>query len=288
MKSRLPLLALFVFACLFANLLLAREAAIPKTVDKFTDYMADRFADAMPEKKVTIKGPLELHVVDYDLRLDSLWRSCAADRSDCANQVNLYLARLPAIMTELRDVEVKPADIRVVVRGTAYVEDVARSTAGMPEAAPVVRSVAGDIAMICVVDQPRGFKMLSHADLVKLNLSEDQAIALGLKNVAASLPPLVSVTEDAKQVGFKMASGDFYESSRMLLHDSWAETSKAMGGHLVVAVPQSDMLVYSDGGGNGVTAVGAFARYVVAKAQKPISSSVFHWTPTGWEVAKPE
>jgi uncharacterized protein YtpQ (UPF0354 family) len=91
-----------------------------------------------------------------------------------------------------------------------------------------------------------------------------------------------------KQMGLTFVAGDFYESSRMPFHDSWAEMSKAMGGHLVVAVPNNDFLIYGNGGGNGNRMVlSAFAKTVMAKAPKPMSATLFQWTPTGWEVVTP-
>ena len=292
MKSRLPLLALFVFACLFANLLLAREAAIPKTVDKFTDYMADRFADAMPANKVTIKAPLRLDVAlpggPYSVYLDNIWSACERDRRHCRAVVDDFLGAMPSAMKEGAE-PLKAADVRMIVRGFAYVTEMRRVADGKPERAGVARLVAGDLWMVCVADSPHGIRVLQHADLTKLHLSEDQAIALGLKNVAASLRLLEADTHVLKPYGLTFATGDFYESSRMLLHDSWAAMSKSMGGHLVVAVPSSDFLIYGNGGGNGDRIVlGTFAQTVAEKASKPISVSLFHWTPTGWEVAKPE
>ncbi len=292
MKSRLSILALVACACLFATALQAREAAIPKDADKFTRFMAGRFTDALPGAKVTITAPLRLEVImpngPHGVFLDNIWSACERDRRRCRATVDEFLVNMPGVMKEGAE-PVRTADVRVIVRTIAYVTEMQRVADGKPERAGVARLVVGDLWMVCVADSPHGIRVLQHADLTKLGLSDEEAIALGLKNVAATLPPLESDTHVLKPYGLKFAAGDFYESSRMLLHDSWAEMSKAMGGHLVVAVPNNDFLIYGNGGGNGDRVVlSTFARTVVEKAPKPISSSLFQWTPTGWELVKPE
>jgi hypothetical protein len=286
MKSRLWLALLCFAVCFAAVPVQARTQPIPDNPDGFTGYMASRAAEAMPAMKVSVKGPLELTIGDFFARLDTLWRNCQGNRPGCDSQIESYLAELPSLMQQFKAVDVRPADIRVVVRPAGYIDDVVHSIAGHPEAAPVVRPVAGDVLMICVVDAPRGIKMLSRGDLGKLGLTEDQAIALGLKNVAATLPPLAEAAQEVPQTGVKATTGNFYESSRMLLHDQWAEMSKAMGGHLIVAVPQSDLLIFGNGAKDGAM-IATFARNAASKAPKPISISLFQWTPTGWEVVTP-
>jgi hypothetical protein len=292
MKSS-GLVSVFAAFCFFAVAApaLARVPAIPKDEDRFTAYMARRFSDAMPGNKVTVKGPLALEVVvpagPHDVHLDRIWSFCERDRRRCREQVDGFLANMPGVMLESGG-GVKPADIRLVVRTASYVAEMRRLAGDRPDHAGIARPVADDLWMICVVDRPHGVEPLNHGELTKLHLSEDQAIALGSKNVAAALPSLDADTHVVKQIGVKFATGDFYESSRMLLHDSWAGMSKAMGGHLVVAVPNNDFLIYGNGGGNGDRLVlGIFAKDVLKKAPKPISAELFEWTPAGWKVVKP-
>jgi uncharacterized protein YtpQ (UPF0354 family) len=83
-------------------------------------------------------------------------------------------------------------------------------------------------------------------------------------------------------------SGDFYNSSRILLHDSWRRIAKRMHGDLIVAVPGTDLLVY----GKSETAEDTQAlRTVVAliaqQAHRQISLTLLRWTETGWDVVAP-
>ena len=283
---------LLVLACIVVASARAREPALPKDADKFTAFMADRFSEAIPDSKVKVTGSLTLELNPgggaHSIYLDNIWRTCAGDRRHCREQVKNFVANMIGTMKE-SSVEVKAADIRVVVRPADYAAQARKIAEGKPERAPIVRPVAGDLWMVCVADSPHGIRVLQHADLTKLGLAEDQAIALALKNTAAALPSLQADSHDLKKYGLKFAAGDFYESSRMLLHDQWVEMSKSMGGHLVIAVPNNDFLIYGNGAGQeSRAALSAFAHMVVDKAPKPMNATLFQWTEAGWEVVKPE
>jgi uncharacterized protein YtpQ (UPF0354 family) len=291
MRYRLLFPLLVALACMFGAQAQAREPALPKDPDKFTDVMAARFSDAIPGAKVTAKAPLRLEVViangAHTVYLDNIWSLCERDRRQCRKNIGDFLINMSGTMKE-DSIAVKAADIRLVVRTADYVDQARKMAAGRPDRAVLTRPVAGDLWMICVGDSPHGIRVLQHAELAKLGLTDEQAIALGLKNTAAALPPLEADTHVLKQMGLKFATGDFYESSRMLLHEQWAAMSKTMGGHLVVAVPNNDFLIYGNGGGNGDRMVlSTFAKTVMEKAPKPMSASLFQWTPTGWEVVTP-
>jgi hypothetical protein len=78
-------------------------------------------------------------------------------------------------------------------------------------------------------------------------LSEDQAVTLAERNLAAALRPLGTVVHDLPPNGIGTINGDFYDSSRLILHDDWAPLSLKLHGHLVVAVPANDVLLYGEG-----------------------------------------
>jgi uncharacterized protein YtpQ (UPF0354 family) len=61
-----------------------------------------------------------------------------------------------------------------------------------------------------------------------------------------------------------------------------------MGGHLIVAVPSTDVLVYGAGGDQlQRTVLGGLAHELLRKTPKPISADLYEWTPTGWKLANP-
>jgi len=238
----------------------ARDAPIPKDADQFTAYMAKRFTEADPAAKVTVAGPLTLNVErtggGHTVYLANMWSICERDRRQCRKQIDTFIPSSLAIQSEFKG-DIKPEDIRVVVRGASYVRQLEQMGAKDPSRMGIYRPIAGDLWEICVVDAPHGIETLQKGAAAKLGLTDEQAFALGVKNVAAALPSLAADTHSLK-MGLTFAAGDFYESSRILLHDGWADLSKADNGHLVVAVPSNDVVVYGNGGGNGDRSVERF------------------------------
>ncbi len=80
-------------------------------------------------------------------------------------------------------------------------------------------------------------------------------------------------------------AGDYYESSRLSLHDDWSTIAAQMSGGLIAAVPSNDLVLYADAGQtNTVDAMATLAREMVRKSPRPLSATVFKWTKAGWEL----
>src|SRR6266849_5662737 len=68
---------------------------------------------------------------------------------------------------------VATSDLRVIVRSTGYVDALRKHAAERLEPQPIVRPLAGDLWLVCVVDLPRQINMLTDRDLEKLGLSQE-------------------------------------------------------------------------------------------------------------------
>src|SRR5262249_46703800 len=114
-------------------------------------------------------------------------------------------------------------------------------------------------------------------------LSADAAMSLGEQNVAAELGPLHTAIHDLPPNGVGYINGNFYNSSRLLLHDDSKELSKSMNGHLVVAVPANDVVVYD---AIALDAISTLVNAVGMKSVRPLSGTLFKWVPGGWEIVR--
>jgi hypothetical protein len=161
--------------------------------------------------------------------------------------------------------------------------------AASPSPTAISAPVAGDLQLVCLVGRGPGARPLTSADLAALGLTRDSAIALATANALAGLRPMASVTQIPAPGVIGKISGDYAEASRLLAHDEWTPLSQALGGHLLVAVPSADTVLYTKGGVPGaLTTLASMARADKAQSAQPISDAVLRWTPTGWEqVAKP-
>jgi hypothetical protein len=269
-----------------------RAAEVPQDESGFTAYVAQAIAHALPEAKVAVEGPLMLTVSlppnrgAFSVGLANVRSYCTQNAPGCAAAVATFAANSA---TTLRDAvaPIDKATIRAVIRTKAYLDDLRRRPE-LSGSAPVARPLAGDLWVLGVVDRKAGVKILTTDDLAPLGLSEPDAITLATRNVAAALPPMTAAIHDLPPSGVGYIAGNFYASSRMLLHDDWKELSRKLNGKLVVAVPAPEVLVYGEAKDRAtLDAIGAMARDTASKAPRPISPSLFKWVAGGWEPIGP-
>ena len=287
-----------VFACFLAAAAaalislpgFAMAAGIPKEEGAFTRYVADAFAREMPDAKIAIEGPLRLNIVvpshpaaPHAVYLDTLAGGCDRDRRHCKSAIATFVTNMAALVKQ-ESTPVQKSAIRAVLRTTDYVEHARNAFPRKPQWQPIVRPLAGDVWVVCVLDLPTGIKILNAEDIAKLGLSADETVVLAKRNLIAALRPFDSVVHGFPDEAFGAVRGDYYEASRLLLHDEWAPLAKQATGSLIVAVPAIDVVLYGDSGRRqSVRAMSAVALDVASKAQRPISPTLFKWTQAGWE-----
>ena len=266
-------------------------AAVPTDDGGLTAYAAAAITRALPGAKVTVSGPLllviDLAAQSFVIRLDNVASDCRRDAASCERAMQDFIAGMAATVNEAA-APVQPNELRAVIRRTGYIEDLRRMASGVDVAMPIVRPLAGDLWLLCVADRPHGVKALTVGDIAKLHLSEDEAVALAERNLAAALRPLGAVVHALPPNGVGIIDGDFYDSSRLLLHDDWASLSLTMHGHLVVAVPANDVLLYGEGKDRvALGAIATLAAKAARRSQRPISASLLNWVPGGWAIVTP-
>jgi hypothetical protein len=176
-----------------------------------------------------------------------------------------------------------PAGRSAIDPGTivAIVQSAASSPPGPVVSAPLVPG----LTIVCMAGRPPAERPLTDADLPALGLTRDSALALARANVAAGLRPIASAAPVVPPGEIGTIVGDYAEGGRILVHDEWAPLSQALGGHLLVAVPAQDRLLYTKGGVPGaLTTLANMARAEMAKSDRPVSDVVLRWTQTGWDV----
>jgi uncharacterized protein YtpQ (UPF0354 family) len=256
----------------------------------FTAHVAERIKTEIPGAEVMVTGVRTIRVKingrGLTASLDNLVADCHRDPSECERLVDDYV-KVTQAASRADDAPVQKADIRVVVRNAEYVKELTAPTLHDPKRSPIVQQLVGDLWLVCVVDQPRNTISLSHERAAKIGLTKDQAIALGKSNVKGALPSLSSVTSELPANGIGLLDSGFYESSRWLLHGEWEPLSKQYNGHLIVALPAPDLILYGDGSSaEKRAALATLVKRVTEKASRQLSTKLFRWTKTGWEVVE--
>lgn len=259
----------------------ARAQQIPTDEPAFTAFVAGRIRTEIRETPVVVKGPLTLSIGPLQANLDRIYAFCKDNTGGCAGQITIYVNGVVATTRSQQDPPTK-ASLRVVVRPTDYIRQAQREI--QTRNAILTRPLAEGLAVIVVMDLPRTIRMLNEKDRVALGLTPDQVFDIAIANLRQSLKPLEA---DAKAVGpgqIGTLKGDYYQSSRLALIDSWAPLAQAQGGVLIVAAPSAEVVLYiGEDRSAARDALRTLARNVMASASKPLSGVLLRWTPKGWQ-----
>jgi hypothetical protein len=258
----------------------------------FSDYVAEAFRRALPGVEISVTAPLMLTLAASPdpvmlASLDRTYDLCRRNPPVCAQTVAGYIHQIGSF-TRQPEAEVSVATLRAVVRPSEYVASLQQMAAASVQAKLVASPFPGDVKVVCYLDAPNAMRPVTASEIESLGLTEAQAIAAGTRNVGADLPPLRDLVKPLAGREIGIIEGDAYESSRLLLHDEWAPVAQELGGHLLVAVPASDVVLYAaEVDPAAVDAVAVLTREVALKAGRAISLAVYRWTKTGWELARP-
>ncbi len=259
-------------------------------IDFFTAHAAALFAKALPNAKVAVKGPLALSIAmpgrsAESMSLDNVYAFCLRNPQACEKGLVSHVASMAASYKAPDTIE--PSQLRAIVRPAAMVEAADKAYA-RHGGASVSERLIGGLWVMCAQDRPGAVAILNANELAKLKLSREQALAACKQNVETSLPPLEPFRRDYPWPGVNLVAGDPYVSSWLIFPERWTGIAESVDGDLLVAAPANDALIYANGRDNdAVAALAEAAAFVAARAQKPLSTAAFRWTPTGWEEAKP-
>lgn len=265
-----------------------RPAQVPRDQDGFGRYVADQVIAALPGAAVRIDTPLVLTLAvpgfagEQQLPLERIWDFCRRNDSSCAATIGTYTADIVAT-AQAQGQGIDPARVRAVIRDRAFVES-SRKALGGQDADIVAVPFTGDLWAVLVIEYPTGSTILQKADLAKLKLGQDEAMALARRNLAALLPPLSSLSKRYLDGPVMFAIGGPFESSRLLLPEAWAQVAKESGGKLVATAPGRDIVAYVQGDSKGDAAVLKQFVQKTRQGQKyPVTAAVLRWTPEGWQ-----
>ena len=251
----------------------------------FTEAVAELYRGGPQGVETRIDGPLELSVRsgghEEKVYLTTAFSACVRDRPSCAT----FLGRqVEAMKAGFRPhAPPSPQDIRITVRPSAYVDDIVAATkqTGSPA---VAEPLVDDLWMIGVRDEPTTIETVVQSDLDALKLSPDQALALGRHNLEPVVRRVIADAVKADTTGVRSFGGSDYTASLIAFPELWEPLAEKFDGQLLMAVPASDTVLFSDGRGDA-SSLAAMLQSVVqiqARAKRPISLAVFEWTPTGW------
>jgi len=267
---------------------LVRAENAPLDETGFTIYAADRIRTEIPDHRITATAALTLKVVprqgkDMTAYLDRVYEFCQRRPAECDSVLDNYVAKLRTSLAEMAG----PLDrgmLRVVVRTKAYMRDM---DIHLDEHAGemAIEPLADDLVAAVYVDLPSALRTALRADFDTLGVDRTEALALAKANQLAGASDFAARIDRGIPEGeIGMIDDDVYTSSWMALPEAWGETAAALDSRLIVAVPGATVLLYArDSGPQSVTALRAAAEDMANRNERPISTSVYRWTPQGWQ-----
>lgn len=264
------------------------SAEIPRDEAALTAAMAEKLTAALPKAKVSVAGPLLLAMTgigafaESRVDLHRLWDFCVRNPGRCDEAMDDHAVKVAAAINQF-DEKLDLSRVRMALRPAGYVAAIRRQFAGQPEAEPLAVPFYGDLWAVLAIDTPDSARLLSRRDLKVNDVTLQQALDASLKNVEATLHPLPAAGRLPPD-GIGMIEGDYYESSRLLLHDSWKGLAASFKGPLLVAAPDPRVVLYADGGVPKMRATLARrANEAAKKSDRPLSTTVFQWSAEGWK-----
>src|SRR5260221_1980793 len=169
--------------------------------------------------------------------------------------------------------------IMPALRDAEYVKYMRRQTGAEIAAQPFV----ADIWVVYFLDEKDRARVVNIKDLATLGLTMEQLRDLGLKHLDERLKLVdEKLASTAPHKPELIATGSYYDASRLLQSDVWKKATRTRKESLLVAVPSPEFLVveFAEPNDDGALLAGA-AGVIYAKAGRPISRAVLRWTGNG-------
>lgn len=258
----------------------------PQEQAAFTDRVAALLRARLGDGAVVVAEPLTLKIGELQANLDRVNAFCRANAAGCNAELERYVQAIVDMQQQAAAPPSREA-LRLVVRTAEFAEGAAGTSAAAGKTGFIRRPVAEGLVAMLMLDSPRSARLVSEADCQALGLSADEAYALGLANLQRQLLPLAQAGKPVAPGAFGTLEGDFYESGRVLLHESWAGLARGQKGVLIVALPAKNLILYSaDDSPAGLAALRTLARESARRSPGPLSEVLLRWSPSGWDVLR--
>ncbi len=276
-----------------ANAGTAPSQSLPSDRDAFMATLAAELAQMLPADKVEVDGmTLNVtrpggHAIPFDQ--NGYYKLCGQSNFQCAAPMRQSLVRTAAWLTPL-----EPARLRVSLHVMASCNIIAsvgntvtcHITPGHEPMAPIFRRAFANLEEICYKQLDDGTTApATNADRHDLDLDVDGALDRCDAGARDALGPLPATLPAPSADGIGTLSGP-YAASHAIFASEWPRVAAANGGHLIVAVPTRDMLLYMNGDSPAqIAALGTRAAALATASPLGISTDVYRWTGDGWSLA---
>ncbi|HEY0301045.1 MAG TPA: hypothetical protein VGC36_06930, partial [Rhizomicrobium sp.] len=258
--------------------------AVPSDPDGFMIHIAAKLGALLPGAAVKADGMTLLvtrpggHAIPFDER--GYYRLCGEAAFQCDSALDQALRRAADLLAAP-----SVPGLRVALRRVADCAGEPKSCTAAPSRepmAPLSRRAFAHLETVCVKLTPAGgYAPVTNADGADLRLGVEAALDTCENSTRAALGPLAPAPPGTD--GVAGIAGPFAASRALFAADGAA---LAAGGHLLIALPQRDLLLYIQGDGpEQIAALAAHARDAVPASGLAIGPDVYRWSAAGWSPA---
>lgn len=246
---------------------------------EYAEEYAAALKDKNPNLKVTIKGDMELAVVDetggeITTFLDNGYKEYSVSPQNKEQIIKKYVAALlePRAQSE----KIDPSRITPVIKDREWIAEIkaemkARGAKEIPE--NVYEDLNQELVIVYAEDSPKNLRYLAPKDLGQVNLKPSDLKALAIQNLKSIIPKIE--VHGGNGVYMVTAGGD-YEASLLLFEGLWDGVQIKVDGDYVVAIPSRDMLLITGSNSKeGIKKITELAIKTVAEAPYRLTSDLF-------------
>jgi hypothetical protein len=257
------------------------------------DRVSGELREQIPDYVVTESDEQTLKILKADkqlfqVNLAEIQKFCAADSDNCEDAITSFVGKVAGLVkSQAGTPTLTQAMLRGIVREASYADALNHGLPGAASDPLVTKALAPNMIALCVFDQGDALRPARLSDLKPLGLTQDGALAACEANTAAHLPSLEDVVQQLGAHSFSMLQGDYYTASQFMFPENWKDVNKEMASKLIVCIVGTNLIVYGrEDTPSDVAAMHRFVDQMKGAAGHPISTDIYRWTKTGWQIAQ--
>lgn len=260
----------------------------PVHAETFSAQVIDALRRIDPTVKITPVDRDEIKLEKNDgqnqVFLHNLRRMCELQPTRCDEHMNTFAQVSLDTLGQGSKQGPTPAQLRIVIRSTAYVASITQIINQDQRAKRhfFSRPLLGDAVQLLVSDRPQAVSPVDSDTLAQMKLSDAQAWTLALQNNTGALGPQNLNRLDKEVIGL---GGNFFAPT-WILTPHWTQFAKENAVRQAWAcVYDADLALFAYNDSSKLEVIKRACQRWGAKAKKPVSVRVARWTATSnaWE-----
>jgi uncharacterized protein YtpQ (UPF0354 family) len=262
------------------------EASVDPTTDAtFTQGVLDILRHKDPRGAWKTPETLVLtNETAFVVNLERIRHVCSVRPETCRSALEHFTTEVLRIAASPNDSTATRSQLVPIIRPASYLEQIPQNI----RTATLSEPVAADLVTIYVVDQGGAVRGASLDDLSRTGVVQAELAVEARKNLAAALPAPIPGTVCQNHSITVWATGNYFESSRLLLPELWNDIAAQSHGSLIAAVPAADALIIACNPSRvELDQLAAVVDRMWQNAERPLSHSLLEWTTAGWRQLRP-